>query len=294
MVPYLTERMLQQSPTLAPLGALAAQHCERMDGSGYPRGLRGAAIPIAARVLAAASVYQAMCEPRPHRPAHAPEGAALELRGEVRAGRLDGEAVEAVLREVEVLRLVARGQSTKEVAWQLGITPKTAGNHIEHIDAEIGARNRRGRERGQPRAGAGPRGDRLLRASREGLGERQGEPPRAARARRDPRRGHGVRDGPRLVRLGTQPLRLVRGRPESGRQSTRTCIDSNVLAAASTWELRVRPREGSGGGSAVEMTFARRFRRSPAGRIGSAFNHLGGRRGWRWYLRQALKAVEAS
>ena len=91
MVPYLTERMLQQSPTLAPLGALAAQHCERMDGS-------------------------AMCEPRPHRPAHAPEGAALELRGEVRAGRLDGEAVEAVLREVEVLRLVARGQSTKEVA----------------------------------------------------------------------------------------------------------------------------------------------------------------------------------
>ena len=134
MVPYLTERMLQQSPTLAPLGALAAQHCERMDGSGYPRGLRGAAIPIAARVLAAASAYQAMCEPRPHRPAHAPEGAALELRGEVRAGRLDGEAVEAVLREVEVLRLVARGQSTKEVARQLGITPKTAGNHIEHID----------------------------------------------------------------------------------------------------------------------------------------------------------------
>ena len=148
MVPYLTERMLQQSPTLAPLGALAAQHCERMDGSGYPRGLRGAAIPIAARVLAAASVYQAMCEPRPHRPAHAPEGAALELRGEVRAGRLAGEAVEAVLRaaghrarglsgqpsrltarEVEVLRLVARGQSTKEVARQLGITPKTAGEH---------------------------------------------------------------------------------------------------------------------------------------------------------------------
>ncbi len=219
MVPYLTERMLQQSPTLAPLGALAAQHCERMDGSGYPRGLRGAAIPIAARVLAAASVYQAMCEPRPHRPAHAPEGAALELRGEVRAGRLDGEAVEAVLRaaghrarglsgqpsrltarEIEVLRLVARGQSTKEVVRQLGITPKTAGNHIEHIYAKIGARNRRGRERGQPRAGAGPRGDRLLRASREGLGERPGEPPRAARARRDPRRGHGVRDGRRLVR----------------------------------------------------------------------------------------------
>src|SRR4029077_16259022 len=118
------------------------QHCERMDGSGYPRGLRGAAIPIAARILAAAPAYQAMGDPRPHRRAHAPDGAALELRGEARAGRLDGEAVEAVLgaaghrargraeqpprltaREVEVLRLVAQGLSTKEVAQQLGITP---------------------------------------------------------------------------------------------------------------------------------------------------------------------------
>ena len=69
MVPYLTERMLQQSPTLAPLGALAAQHCERMDGSGYPRGLRGAAIPIAARVLAVAAAYSAMTTRRPYRPA---------------------------------------------------------------------------------------------------------------------------------------------------------------------------------------------------------------------------------
>ena len=47
-------------------------------------------------------------------------------------------------------------------------------------------------------------------------------------AARDPRRGHGVRDGPRLVRLGTQPLRLVRGRPDPAddrleRASTRTC-----------------------------------------------------------------------
>ena len=72
-----------------------------------------------------------------------------------------------------------------------------------------------------------------------------------------------------------------------------TVIDSNVLQPGSAWELRVRPRQRGGGGGAVEMTFARRFRRSPAGRIGSAFNHLGGRRGWRWYLRQALKAVEA-
>jgi hypothetical protein len=73
-----------------------------------------------------------------------------------------------------------------------------------------------------------------------------------------------------------------------------TVIDSNVLEPGSTWELRVRPREGGGGGSQVEMTLARTFRHTPAGRVGSFYNHLGGRRGWRWYLRQALKAVEAS
>jgi HD-GYP domain-containing protein (c-di-GMP phosphodiesterase class II) len=161
MHPYFTERMLQQSRALAPLGALAAQHCERMDGSGYPRGLAGAAIQPAARILGAADAYQAMCEPRPHRAACLPSDAAEKLRAEVRAGRLDGDAVEAVLgaaghrtrrrpeqpagltvREVEVLRLVAQGMSTKEVAARLAITPKTAGNHIEHIYAKIGASNR--------------------------------------------------------------------------------------------------------------------------------------------------------
>src|SRR5207244_5582912 len=39
MYPYLTERMLRQSAALSPLGALAVQHRERLDGSGYPRGL---------------------------------------------------------------------------------------------------------------------------------------------------------------------------------------------------------------------------------------------------------------
>ena len=42
--PYLTERMLHQSEALAPLGAVAVQHRERLDGSGYPKGLTGGAI----------------------------------------------------------------------------------------------------------------------------------------------------------------------------------------------------------------------------------------------------------
>ncbi|HMG98830.1 MAG TPA: HD domain-containing phosphohydrolase, partial [Gaiellales bacterium] len=82
MHPYLTERMLHQSPALAPLGAVAVQHRERLDGSGYPRGLAGAAISRPARILGAADAYQAMREPRPYREERSPGEAAAELRAE--------------------------------------------------------------------------------------------------------------------------------------------------------------------------------------------------------------------
>jgi HD-GYP domain-containing protein (c-di-GMP phosphodiesterase class II) len=161
--PYLTERMLQQSEALAPLGAVAVQLRERIDGSGYPRALSGAAISPSARVLGAADAYQSMCEPRPYRAALDPETAAKELRADVRAGRLDGDAVEAVLgaaghrvarrregpagltsREMDVIRLLSRGLSSKQIAQQLVISPKTARNHIEHIYVKIGVSNRAG------------------------------------------------------------------------------------------------------------------------------------------------------
>jgi HD-GYP domain-containing protein (c-di-GMP phosphodiesterase class II) len=159
--PHLTERMLHQSEALAPLGAIAVQHRERLDGSGYPRGLSGGAISRSARILGAADAYQAMREPRAYRPPRSPEEAASELRAEVRAGRMDAGAVDAVLaaaghrvarrregpaglteREVEVLRLLARGLSNKEIAQRLVISPKTVGNHVEHIYAKINASTR--------------------------------------------------------------------------------------------------------------------------------------------------------
>src|SRR4029077_19892762 len=54
MQPYITERMLQQSDALAPLGRIAVQYRERMDGSGYPRGLPGNSITAPARLFGAA------------------------------------------------------------------------------------------------------------------------------------------------------------------------------------------------------------------------------------------------
>jgi len=156
MVPYLTERMLRQSPALAALGAIAVQHAERLDGSGYPKGLSGAAISRPARVLAAADAYQSMREPRAYREAFPPEQAASRLRDLVKDGRLESDAVEAVLaaaghrvprrrtgpagltaREIDVLRLLARGLTNKEIAERLVISRKTVANHVEHIYTKI-------------------------------------------------------------------------------------------------------------------------------------------------------------
>jgi HD-GYP domain-containing protein (c-di-GMP phosphodiesterase class II) len=158
---YYTERMLARPAALARLGAVASLARERGDGSGYHRGLSGSAIPMAGRVLAAACVFRAMSEPRPHRPAMTAKQAAAELGAEVRAGRLDADAVGAVLaaagqsqgkrrsgpagltgREIVVLALIARGASTRKVAQRLSITPKTAETHIERIYAKTGASTR--------------------------------------------------------------------------------------------------------------------------------------------------------
>src|SRR5205814_2650092 len=127
---------LSQSPLLAPLARIAAAHHERLDGSGYHRGVPGSMLPLPARVLAAADVYRALTEPRPHRPAIEERAAADELQQCARRGTLDREAVRAVCeaaghrvkkrgsgwpaslsdREVEVLRHLARGRSEKNIA----------------------------------------------------------------------------------------------------------------------------------------------------------------------------------
>lgn len=157
---YHTERVLLRSRFLAPCAPTAGLHHERLDGSGYHRGSRASAIPPAARILAAADAFQAMTSPRPWRAALEPARAAATLRADVHAGRLDGDAVEAVLataerrplrltgggrlseREVEVLGLVAAGLSTRDVAARLSITEKTVRHHLEHVYDKLGVSTR--------------------------------------------------------------------------------------------------------------------------------------------------------
>lgn len=159
---YHSERILSAAPALRGLAPLAGMHHERQDGSGYHRQATAGTIPMPARVLAATDTYRAMTETRAHRRALAPDAAAEAVQAEASAGRLDADAVRAVLeaaghaaarirrswpaglsdREVEVLVLAAQGLSTRTLAARLFISPKTVEHHIEHIYAKLGVSSR--------------------------------------------------------------------------------------------------------------------------------------------------------
>ena len=161
---YFTERILARLQVLGPVSSIASSAHERLDGSGYHRRLPPGAVPTAARVLATADAYHAMTEARAYRPALTPERAAETLRAEAAAGRFDRDVVEVVLgaagqpaaqtagrtrnpaglteREVEVIRLLARGMTNKEIASSLDISTKTAGHHVQHIFEKAGVTTR--------------------------------------------------------------------------------------------------------------------------------------------------------
>jgi HD-GYP domain-containing protein (c-di-GMP phosphodiesterase class II)/DNA-binding CsgD family transcriptional regulator len=164
--PMLTEQMLRRSPALAALGPAACAHHERADGSGYHKRVRIDGVDPGACVLAAVEVYAGMTRERADRPAHTADEAAAELRALVSKGALDPRATRAVLvaaghgesgtpsvprphhpgglsgREVEVLRLAARGLTTRQIAGRLDISAKTADHHIQHIYNKIGVSTR--------------------------------------------------------------------------------------------------------------------------------------------------------
>ena len=158
--PYHSERVFSRSPFLSTLSPIAGAHHERLDGSGYHRGATGPELALPARLLAAADAFHAMTEPRPHRGPLSGERAAQILAEEASAGRLDPDAVAAVLeaagqraprlerpagltaREAEVVALLARGLQTKQVALALGISVKTADRHIQNAYRKIGVSSR--------------------------------------------------------------------------------------------------------------------------------------------------------
>jgi HD-GYP domain-containing protein (c-di-GMP phosphodiesterase class II) len=160
--PYYTERILERSATLADTARIAGMHHERHDGSGYHRGVNRGAIPVEARLLAAADAFEAMTQDRPHRPALAADAAARRLTTEAQSGAFEPECARAVIeaagqavprkvgghpagltdREIEVLRLLARGGTNREIAAALTISPRTAEHHVQHIYTKLGSSTR--------------------------------------------------------------------------------------------------------------------------------------------------------
>ncbi|MEG3614024.1 HD domain-containing phosphohydrolase [Isoptericola haloaureus] len=158
--PYYTERVCAASPFLAALARDAVCHHERLDGSGYHRGLPAAALGVPARILAAADAMRSAVEDPPHGWGLPPAAAIHALARDVADGRLDADAVAAVVeaagqeppplarpaglteRESRVVGLVARGLATKQVARTLGISPKTADQHLQHAYRKIGVSSR--------------------------------------------------------------------------------------------------------------------------------------------------------
>lgn len=152
LVPYWTARAGAQIPALRAEAALASHAYERQDGSGYFRSLDAGALNLPQRLLAAACAYAALCMPRPWRPAHAPNDAARLLGEQAARGVFDPAAVHAVVeaaggslpaahgrksllseREVDVLRRISLGESNKEAARVMGISPSTVRTHVESI-----------------------------------------------------------------------------------------------------------------------------------------------------------------
>lgn len=154
--PMWSERLLMRVNRLDAVAALAGRHHERGDGTGYPAGLVGD-LGRQVGILACAEFYDELVS-------HTDDvdAATAEMRRIEGSGGLSGDAVASVLgavgattplveverpaglteREVDVLRLLARGSTNRQIAERLGITVKTVGSHVEHIYSKAGVRNR--------------------------------------------------------------------------------------------------------------------------------------------------------
>jgi two-component system, cell cycle response regulator len=89
------ERIIGAAPGLAPVAALVRASSEHFDGSGFPDGIAGEAIPLGARIIAVAVTFAALTAPRPYRAALSTADALEELR-RCAGTQFDPRAVEAL------------------------------------------------------------------------------------------------------------------------------------------------------------------------------------------------------
>lgn len=158
--PYHAERVFASNSFLVDVAKVACCHHERLDGSGYHRGVTAKTIDARGRIVAAADTFHALTEPRAYRKPFATSEAAEMVVTMSNNGLLDPAMVQAVVeasgepppevqypsglteREVEVLGLLARGLLTKQIARHFDVSPKTVDTHIQAAYRKIGVSTR--------------------------------------------------------------------------------------------------------------------------------------------------------
>jgi HD-GYP domain-containing protein (c-di-GMP phosphodiesterase class II) len=158
--PYHGERILRRVPFLAPLAEMVGSHQERLDGSGYYRGLSGAGVSLGARIIAVADrldeithgdAGQAGLPPSEALAALGREaldtavvGALRRCLGDAAAGAATPPPRVAGLseRELQVLRLAAQGLTRRDIGRRLAISENTVRHHLEHVYNKTGTSNR--------------------------------------------------------------------------------------------------------------------------------------------------------
>jgi putative two-component system response regulator len=95
------ERLCGNLRSLALVRPIVRSHHERLDGSGYPDGLRGDAVPLSAQIVGIVDTFDAITTTRPYRPARSFDQGRDELLKDARAGRLNPELVTEFLRLVD-------------------------------------------------------------------------------------------------------------------------------------------------------------------------------------------------
>lgn len=99
--PEIGYKILSSVNQFAPLADYVLAHHERWDGQGYPKGLKGDAIPLEARIIAVADAYDAMTSDRPYRSKLSPDAAIKEIKGNS-GTQFDPDIVKVFLEKVQV------------------------------------------------------------------------------------------------------------------------------------------------------------------------------------------------
>jgi cyclic di-GMP phosphodiesterase len=137
--PVIGERLCGNLRVLHRVRPIVRHHHERLDGSGYPDGLKGDEIPLLAQIVGVVDVYDAITTTRPNRPARSRDAAFAELQDEVTRGWLSRDLVEAFVAQ----------RRERPMPWELTVAPRPAKRTPDRRGKK--PERRRGSERGRGR-----------------------------------------------------------------------------------------------------------------------------------------------